>query len=335
MKMRALFCSLLVVCVAPLLVFRAVADPILPYQEPIEQRLVNEIALGIEPLATLNKALNAYHKPSKSLNGDLSILSNLNILLGEVTGYPPLLAQAANDYMAYLQVQNLQLTAQLIPAPLSSTRQNAANALQKVETSLSKAASATSLSAQISKLATAASQQKTASNQVQQALKQPIGLSSMRAKVGAITFKSSKGYTTGGTNFSSALGTAVGEVSSRENTLTFSAVHNGSIIRGISLHVEGISLQTPAIYPLGVGRNTAFYDVTEASTRQAYHFQGLTTLTNSLVPFAFLSIDYIGSNYLIGSFGFMATNTANYYISNTNSLLTTISQGQFQLNFNN
>ena len=59
MKMRALFFVLLVVCVAPLLVFRAAADPVFPYQEPIAQRLTNEIALGIEPQATLRKALNA------------------------------------------------------------------------------------------------------------------------------------------------------------------------------------------------------------------------------------------------------------------------------------
>ena len=335
MKMRVLFCSLLMVCAAPLLVFRAAADPILPYQEPVAQRLTSDIALGGGPLTTLNKALAAYHKPSHSLNGDLSILSNLNILLGGVTGYPSLLAQAANDYMAYLSARNVELAAQLIPAPLNATRQNAINALRKVETTLAQAAGATSATSQISRLATAASQQKTASNLVQQALRQPVGLSSMSARVGAINFKSTRGHATGGTNFTSSLGTAFGEVSSSENTLTFSAVQNGSLIRGISLHVEGLSLQTPAVYPLGVGRNTAYYDVTDAGTRQAYHFQGQTALTNSAVPFAFLSIDYIGSNYMLGSFAFVATNTANFRISNTNSLVTTISQGQFQLNFNN
>lgn len=335
MKMRFLLCFLLSVCAAPLLVFRAAADPILPYQEPIAQRLTNDIALGAGPLTTLNKALNAYHKPSNSLNGDLSILSNLNILLDDVDGYPPLLAQAADDYMAYLYARNVELATQLTPAPLTATRQNAINALKKVETTLSKAASATTLSARISKLATAASQQKTASNLVQQSLKQPVGFSSMHAMVGALNFKSTKGFSSGGTNFTSTFGTAFGEVSSSENTLTFSAVHNGNLVRGISLHVEGISLQTPAVYPLGVGQNTAFYDVTDVSTRQAYHFQGQSALTNSVVPFAFLSIDYIGSNYLIGSFAFVATNTANFYIANTNSLVTTINQGQFQLNFNN
>jgi len=335
MKMRFLPVSVLATCAALLFVFRLTADPIYPYQQPIEQRLINEIALGIGPQSTLNKALNAYHKSSKSIGGDLSILGNLNKLLNDVTGYPPLLSQAANDYMASLLAMNVELAVELVPAPLTSTRQYAINQLRRVETTLSQAASATTTGAQISKLSNAASQQKTASNQVQQALHQPIGFSSMYARVGLITFKSANGSTSGGTNFSSGVGTAIGELSPLENTLTFSAIHNGSIVRGISLHVEGISLDTPSVYPLGVGKNTAFYNATDPSTHTAYHYQGLAGMRTSVVPFAFLSIDYIGSNYMIGSFAFAATNTANYYISNTNNLQTSISEGQFQLNFNN
>jgi hypothetical protein len=336
MKMRFLLGSLLVAWLALLPVFRAVADPILPFQKPIEQRLTNEIALGIGPQDTLNKALNAYHKTSKSLNGDLSILSNLNGLLNDVTGYPPLVVQAADDYMAELHIRNVELTMELIPAPLTDTRKNTTRQLTKVETTLSKAATAaeeTNTTSQISKLSNAASQQKSASNMVQQSLGKPIGLSSMNAYVGSIYFKSSKGTTVGGTNFTSRLGTAIGEVSPLNNTLTFSAVNNGSVIRGFSLHVEGISLRTPAVYPLGVGENTAFYDATDSSSKQAYHFQGLASLTNGLVPFAYLAIDYIGSNYMIGSFAFVGTNTSNSGNLGTNTTAS-VYQAQFQLNFN-
>jgi hypothetical protein len=80
-------CSVLI---ALALVPAASADPILPYQQPIEQQLTADLNGGTGNTATLSKALTAYGKKSKSLSSDISILRNLNDLLADEAGYESL-----------------------------------------------------------------------------------------------------------------------------------------------------------------------------------------------------------------------------------------------------
>lgn len=310
-------------------VFQAVADPVLPFQKPIEQRLTNEIALGIGNQTTLNKALDAYQKKSKALSGDTTILNNLNNLLDTTTGYPPLISDAATTYLSYFQVQRDELYNQLRPAPLSSTRTSAVKKLAKLDNVLSNAVLATTISKQISDLQSAAQKIPDASNTIRMALKQPIRLSSMTAMIGALKFKSSSGYVSGGTNFATGEGAMVGDFAPVTGTLTFSAIAKGNYTRGITLHVEGISLLAGLTYPLGIGENSAFYDVTDLTSKNEYHFQCRSTFTNSVVTNSWLSIDYVGTNYLLGRFAFLGTNS----IGPTNTSFVTVSEGNFQLNY--
>ena len=321
----------LLVGVAP--VFQVSADPVLPYQKPIERRLTNEIALGLGDLTTLNKALDAYHKKSKSLSGDITILQNLNNLLDEEAGYPPLVAEAATNYLTDFQFRRDVLYEQLRPAPRSSTKDSAKKTLGKLDNALTSAdLNHTNITKQLADLQSASQKIPSASNMVQMALKQPIRLSSMGAYVGALKFKSSNGYVTGGTNFVTSDGTAIGEFSPEAGTLTVAAIDNGTFTRGITLHVERIRPFAPVTYPLCVGENTAFYDVTDLSVSKEYHFLGSATMTNSVVTNAWLTIDYIGTNYILGRFAFRGTNMFPLSATDTNTAVT-VSQGDFQLNY--
>ena len=329
MLSRSAFLSLLVGVAS---VFQASADPILPYQQQIEMRLTNQIALGVGDLTALNKALDAFHKKSKNLSGDITILQNLNNILDEELGYPPLISDAATDYLTDFSVRRDVLYELLRPAPRSSTKDSARKSLGKLDNALSNAVIATNITSELSYLQTAAQKLNTSSNNVQMALKQPIRLSSMGAFIGALKFRSSAGYVTGGTNFATNPGTAVGEFSPQAGTLTLSAIDNGTFTRGISLHVEGIVPFSPVTYPLCVGNNTAFYDVTDTSVAKEYHFLGNAAMTNSVVTNAWLTIDYIGNNYILGRFAFRGTNMFPTPASDTNTAVT-VSQGDFQLNY--
>ena len=89
----------------------------------------------------------------------------------------------------------------------------------------------------------------------------------------------------------------------------------------------------PATYPLAVGENAAFYDATDLAMRREYHFQGSSTLTNGTVTNAWLSLDFIGTNYILGRFAFVGTNMFPASATDSNTLVT-VSQGEFQLNYN-
>jgi len=307
------------------------ADPILPYQQPIAAQLTNDLNSGGGDTATLNKALDTYHRNSKSLNGDISILRDLNNLLATTPNYPALLANAAADYLTDFQGRRDELYEQLRPAPRSTTKDSARKQLSRIDKALSNAEMAVVTSERIKHLGTAAEKFPNASNTVQRALKQPVGLSSVVAHIGALKFKATKGSITGGTNFQAGGGLAFGEFSSN-GVLSFSAIDNGSIVRGLHFHVEGISTNTPATYPLGVDHNSAFYDATDTATKREYHFQVNPAQTNATVPMAFLAVDYIGSNYLLGRFAFGGTNMFPNPPDDTNTTVT-VSGGDFQLNF--
>lgn len=335
MKMRCPFPSLLMAAVLSLLALNATAQPILPYQQPIAQQLQDDINAGSGDLNTLNRALNTYNRTSRSLSGDIGILRDLNSLLASNPNYPSLLADAANAYLGDFQGRRDQLAEQLRPAPRGAAKTSAQTLLRKLDTSLSNAVvagSATSTTTEIKHLLAAAPKISQTSNTVQRALRAPIGLSSVFARIGALRFTSARGGITGGPAFQSDPGTAVGEFGSSNGVLTFSAFDNGGIARGIHLHVEGITSNTPATYPLGVGNNSAFYDATDLSKRREYHFQCDPALTNGFVTNAFLTIDFINTNYLLGRFAFVGTN-ANPFVATDTNTTASIHQGEFQLNF--
>src|SRR5687767_5328798 len=95
MKLHLLFSFVLFICAAALVQ----ADPILPYQQPILQQINSDISGGTGDANTLNKALNTYQRNSRSLNGDIGILRDLNNLLGTTPNYPALLENAALAYL--------------------------------------------------------------------------------------------------------------------------------------------------------------------------------------------------------------------------------------------
>lgn len=334
MKVHLLLCPALLMMASAVTAF---ADPILPYQQPIAQQLTNDIEGGSGDLDTLNKALDTFHRTSKSLNGDISILRDLNNLLASNPNYPTLLADAAAAYLGDFHARHDDLRTDLLPAPRSSVKDSAKRLLNRINTALAEADGASNTSVRIRELGTAAAKFPTASNTVQRALRQKQGLSSLVARIGALRFTSSKGFIAGGTNFHPGVGATVGEFAKGEGVdtgiLDISAIDNGRVVRGIHLHVEGITTNTPATYPLAVGQNSAFYDATDIPRRREYHFQGDSSLTNGTVTNAYLTVEFINSNYMVGSFAFIGTNSSPCLGCDTNKLVT-VSDGEFQLNFN-
>jgi hypothetical protein len=316
---------------AALLVFHAAADPILPFQQPIADQI--QVDLTASPGdATLTRAQKTYDRTSKSLSGDISILRDLNSLLGTITNYPALLSDAANLYQADFQGRSAEMAEQLRPAPRSSTKTSAQNLLHKVDTALANAVAAASTTERIKHLGTAAGKFPQTSNTIQRAIKVKPGFSSMVATVGSIKFNSKNGFVLGGTNFQGDVGTTVGEFSPTNDCgcLAVGGVDNGNVTRSILLIVHGISTNAPVTYPLG-GNNVAFYRAADRTDNREYDFQSDPSLTNSLVTNAFLTIDYIGTNYVLGRFAFIATNAP--FVSTDTNTSASIYNGEFQLNF--
>ncbi len=332
MKMHLLLNSLLAFGAISLLGLRAVADPILPYQLPIAQQLTNDINSGAGNQAALGRANQEFHHRSRSLSGDLVILRSLNSLLHDEPNYPALLQAAADDYLADFTARSAALADQLRAAPRSSTKSSARSLLRRIDDSLSNAALAATTSAKLRLLANAASRFGPAVNIVRNALRQPVGLSSMSARIGALDFQATRGFIAGGTNFQATPGTSNGLFDAGLGTFDVTAVANGGVVRSIHLHVEGIGTNTPATYPLGVGQNSAYYRATDLSTRREYHFDARSGLTNSLVTNAWVTFDYIGTNYVLARFAFLGTNSRPPY-SNAPNTVVTVSSGRVQLNF--
>ena len=329
MKMRFLLGSLL--CVASVaLVLNTSADPILSFQQPIADQLTADLAANSAD-KTLNSALNTFHKTSKSLSGDISILRSLDKLLADRAGYGPLLDTAANGYQADFQSRRDELNNQVIPAPISANKALARTAIAGVDKALSNAVHAASTATRITRLQLAATKLAFASNAVQRALHTPLGFSSMVAHVGALSFNTSKGSVVSSASFQTADGTFIGDYTT-DGTLFLSGFQAGPIGRGIALYVQNILTNVPATYPLGTDGNMASYNATDTRHKLSYFFQADAALTNSIVTNAFLSIDFLGTNYLIGHFAFVGTNTAPFISTDTNTLVT-VSQGEFQVNF--
>ena len=328
MKMCLLLGSWLLAASAAL-VLNSSADPVLPYQQPIAQQLTNDLAMHVGDAKTLNSALTTFHRTSKSLSGDTSILRGLDKLLAGTSNYIPLLSNAARAYQLDFQGRRDALNQRLIPAGLGVNKTFARTAIARVDNALSNAVHAATTSTRITRLQTAAQNFSAALNAVQNARNTRLGFSSMIAQIGALSFQPIKGSINGAANFQTADGTFIGQFTSN-GTLDVSGFNSGPIARGLSLHVEGIGTNVPATYPLS-GENRAFYGVTYR--QHEYHFQSNPALTNSLVPSAFISIDFVGTNYLIGRFAFVGTNSAPLSVTDTNTTAS-VSQGEFQLNFN-
>lgn len=341
MKIQLLLCSTLLalaVCVP-----RAVADPLLPYLDPVAAQIQSDLEGGVGDAQTLNRALSAYQKNSKSLSGDTTILRNVHNILGEEAGYVPLLATAALNYQGDFQGRRDELYAQLVPAPISANRTSARTALRRVDVSLSNAVNAASTSVRIRHLQTAAQRLGVATNSVRRALRTKPGLSKVVSRVGVLSFNSEKGQVSQGGDFVSSTGGAYGEFG-EDGILTIGATDQGSIVRNLLFHLEGVSSSFPAIYPLGVGQNSATYTATDTRRNDEFRFRVAPSLTNSAVTNNFLSIDYIGTNlvvvgtntfpsggYILGRFSFIGTNVL-ITTPNTNTLVT-VSEGEYQLNF--
>jgi hypothetical protein len=332
MKMHLLFNSWLMVGAASLLVFRAAADPILPYQQPIAEQLTNDINSGTGHQRTFASANDVFNRRSRSLYGDISILRDLNSLLHDEPNYPTLIKTAADNYLADFRVRSADLAEQLLPAPRSSTKRSARDQLSLVDRSLANAAAATSTSSELSFLATATTRMIVASNTIRRALRQPVGLSGMTARIGFLDFTATRGFIAGGTNFLSTEGTGNGVFTPTTGTFDITAVDNGAIVRSIHLHVEGIGTNTPATYPLGVGENSAYYRATDLAHRREYHFDARSEMTNSLVTNAWVTFDFIGSNYVLLRFAFNGTNSRPLFTNDPNTRVT-VSSGDAQLNF--
>ena len=344
MKMRFLQGSLLLT-VAGLLAWNAKADPILPYLQPVAVQLTDDINAGSPDVRTLERALKSFHQTSKTLRSDANILRSLNTSLNSITGYAPLLTNAALDYQADFQLRRDEITGQLIPAPISANKTSARTALTRVNNSLSNAVIATTTARRIQFLQTAAQQLASASNSVQRALRTKPGLSKMVARIGGLSFNSDRGQIIGSGNFFNDVGTTVGEFST-DGVLSIGGVDSGSVTRGLHLHLEGVSGAFPATYALGEGDNHAYYSATDLRRQEEFRFVATPSLTNEVVTNSFVTIDYIGTNslalsstssipisgYVLGRFEFVGKN--EYVLNtNTNRDTVTVSQGEFQLNF--
>jgi hypothetical protein len=352
MKMHLLLRSLLMVCAASFAALDTSADPILPYQQPIADHLDGDISGGFGDARTLNHALSTFHRRSRSLAADIGILRDLNRLLASEPNYPALITNAVGGYLGDFEDRRAALKEQLRPAPRSAAKTSAQKLLERASDAFASVESHTNTTTRdIAQLLTAATKIQQASNVIQRALHTRVGLSSVGARIGALRFNSTRGFITGGANFVSETGTAFGEFNGSNGVLTVSAIDNGGIVRGIHLHVEGIGTNTPATYPLGVDQNSAFYDATDQARKREYHFQCDPALTNSIVTNAYMTIDFIGTNYLLGTFAFNGTNIAlpnNRLICVTNlvdgtnmvtcrladtNTTVTVSRGDFQLDF--
>ena len=343
MKMRFLLVPALLAA-GSLTVLNSSADPILPYQQPIEQQLNSDIMGGSPDTATLNRALTAYQKNSKSLRGDITILRNLNNLLDDVAGYDSLLSTAALDYQSDFQGRRDAIYAQLVPAPISESKTVARTALRRVDNSLSNAVNAASTAVRIRHLDLAAQRLGIASNNVQRALRVRPGFSKMNARIGVLSFIADRGNVFGAGDFLNNEGGVVGEFATN-GTLSVTAFDSGPVLRGLHLDLSGVSGAYPTTYPLGVGENRAFYQARDLRRKEEFDFAASPTLTNNVVTNAFVTIDYIGTNsislgtntiptggYVLGRFAFLGTNSA-FLSPNTNTVVT-VSEGEFQLNFN-
>jgi hypothetical protein len=349
MKLRSLALSFVA---SAAFVLPVAADPVLPYQQPIADQLTVDINGGSPDTPTLNRALTAFHKTSKNLRGDTQILRNLENYLNDLPTYQPLLTGAANAYQEDFYGRLDELNAQIVPAPISPNKILARTALRRVDSALSNAVNSVSTSQRIRRLQTAALRLASASNSIQRALHTKPGLSKMTARIGVLSFASDRGQIAGSGDFMNNDGSAIGQFSSN-GVLSVSAIDQGAVTRGIHLHLDGVTRDTPALYPLGVGNNRAFYDATDLRRREEFHFRASPDQTNSVVTNAFVSIDYIGTNsfsvvtfdtnaapitntffttgYVLGHFAFVGTNIFNF-TSNTNTSVN-VSAGEFQLNF--
>jgi hypothetical protein len=315
-RIRAWVCGAVVGLVS---LMQCSADPILPYSLPIATQLSNDLAAAPGD-KTLNSALNAYHRPSRNVFSDVSILRNLNDLLADVSGYSGLLSDATGNYINDVDARIAGLQSAVLPTPRSSYRSNSFVQLRAASNALNEARSAATTTDAIASLQDAARRVTSASNSVVHALAAKVKYSSMYAKIGKLHLSPSRGETTG--FFQDGVLNVVGHDLAQ------------SITRSILIHLEGVSMETPATYELGTGANKAFYygtDIRRQTEVQDFTFEAQPSAEGRPST---VTIDAITPRFIIGRFQFTGLLTqTNAVIPSDTNLITTITNGEFQVNF--
>jgi hypothetical protein len=297
------------------------ANPILPYADPIAVQLTNEIAaLEGNPdrtpeqnqmLRSDQASLQAYQRESTSLRGDTGILRSLNSLL--LDSYDSLLVTTISDYITDFEGRQQAYIADLAVAPRSQVRKNATTQLNNISNLLVKAAAATTTGRAIDLLDSAAGKLMSVSNTVQKALVATVAPSAMTAKIGRISFNATHRTTIGFLT---------------NGVLNIAGFYSGADYgRGIQIFLNNVTTNTPSTYPL-VGDNFATYSA-NASQGRVYIFQSIPE-TNGVS--SQVTIDAITPHYMIGHFNFAGLIQGPTAASDTNQI-TTVTNGEFQLNF--
>lgn len=285
------------------------ADPLLPYSQPIATKLSNDMVT-----AEARSALRAYHRPSKSLSTDISILRNLNNLLAGNPEYDPLLADAVSGYTADFQARQEAIRVQALPAPLSKPRTNSFGRLDFIRNLLVNTATNEDRGTQLRQLNTVAGRLIPASNMVQRALSAPVGNGGVWANIGRLNFRAvPKGITW----------------SFEGGVFSLAATNSDVIRRVLLLNVEGVG-EAPTSLPLATGNNTATYIATDHRKPhpEPFVFGGIPGAETNQSTFY---LDAITSRYIVGRFNFTATNPVPTVPGDTN-ITAVIHNGHFQLN---
>jgi hypothetical protein len=297
-----------------------VADPTLPYALPVATQLSNDVVVleGLpsptaeqkRQLRTYRSALDSYRAESVNPAGDMSILKSLNEILASSTGYPPLVATAADEWSDAYRADHDSWHARALTTPRSSWRLRSFNQLGVISNYLSRATNTTTTTAQINQLERVARRLPGASNSVSRAETARVGLSSAYAQIGRLYFYSSYRATTGAyTN----------------DTLDLESHAYGTIHRVFKFHVEGVGTN-PGVYLLAEGSNTVSYSATNIVQRKGWVFTGLP---GSETNRGMLIIDAVKTNYIVGRFSFTAESPEPVSDRDTNRVVT-VTHGEFQ-----
>lgn len=298
----------------------AVADPILPYANPIAEQLAVDIAtLEANPdrtpadnqqLRDSRAALEAFERTSTSLPGDVAILRNLNTTLP--IAYETLLTGVVTEYVGDFHARRQDFESQLASTPRSAARRLATTQLRSISNILSRIEEPATTARNLDHLGSAARRLVTVSNVVRRATLARTMPSSMTARIGRLLFNSTRRSTIGFLT---------------NGVLNVAAFHVAELGRGIQIYLTGVTAETPATYPLS-GDNFATYTAMAPNNR-VFVFQSVPGPAEN--PSA-VTIDAITPRFLIGRFNFTAEIQGPVASGDTNTI-TTITNGEFQLNF--
>jgi hypothetical protein len=339
-RWSAWHCGLVVALLATL---QGVADPVLPYSQPIADKLTNDIAVLQETpnrtpaqnqeLSRDTSALKAFQRESKTWNTDITILRNLYQLLAVDADYVPVLNQAITDYYNDFSGREQTFRRTTDTSPRSNVRTNAYRQLNILSNNLRRANLNLFSQKSLTHLGAAARRLASASNAVNRAASAKVRASSAYAKIGKINFNSVP-KNTGGTLSNGILEFWASSAGFThpippENPDEFRPPA-GFVTRDFFFHVEGVSEETPGTYFLGAGNNVAGYFVSDVrlnNNKPKFVFVPFYPTNGSV-----LIIDAIKTNYMVGRFNFFGFTTNPAPNVDTN-VFVTITNGEFQLTF--